>query len=357
MLQELFVNACILITTIFITSQIFRNSGINPKSRVEVRTMFGVFGGLSACILIYFSIDITSEVVLDFRDICLILVAIFGGIFPSLVSGIITAAFRLTYNGINQNSVIASIGILVVSIGCGVFSSIKIDIKTKIKILLFYSLLIHSLVYCIILEDKRDAISIILGSWLSTILLGLGVYYLVQYLVAAHRLLKDLKKESSMDFLTGLSNTRQFDRKYNAVIQDVLVTEQKLSLLIIDIDHFKKVNDTYGHIAGDAVLKELGKILKASCKENYLLSRIGGEEFAVVLRDLIKEEVVIIAERIRKAVETQPFTLPNNKKIKITISIGAAIYPNTVDNINDLRELADKKLYEAKWSGRNRVCI
>lgn len=357
MLQELFINACILITVIFIASQIFKNSGINKNSSTKVKMMLGIYGGISASILIYFSIDITPEVILDFRDMCIILVAMFGGMFPAVITGLITMAFRLSYGALSQASVIFAIGIFIVSIGCGIFSYIHYDEKLKSRIMLIYSLIIRSIVYFIVLEDKKNAILVIISTWIAYIILGLGVYYFVQYLVTAFNLLKNLKKESAQDFLTGLSNTRQFDRKFKAILQYTLDKKGRLSLLIIDIDHFKIVNDFYGHVAGDAVLKELGRVLKITCKEYYLVSRIGGEEFAVVLRDLTKEESKKIAERIRTTVEAHAFTLPNGRKIKITVSIGAAQYPDTIEKIDDLKEISDKKLYEAKRSGRNRVCI
>ncbi|MDF2539737.1 MAG: diguanylate cyclase [Herbinix sp.] len=357
MLQELFINACILITVIFITSQLFRNSGIGTNSPIQHRAFLGILGGFATCILIYFSINVTSEIILDFRDICLILVAIFGGTFSTLIAGLIAALFRLTYNGINETSIITSIGILVVSLGLGILSAYLHDIILKRKILLLYSLLVRSVVLCIIFEDKRHAIPVVIVIWISTIVIGLGVNYLVKDLVDTHKLLKNLKRESSHDYLTGLSNTRQFDRKYKQLLMDAMQTGRKLSLFIIDIDYFKKINDTYGHPAGDAVLKELGRLLKSINPDYYLVSRIGGEEFAVVYKDIPKEKAKQIAERIRASVEAQLFTLPNNKKIKITISLGAAVYPDTVNNINELRDIADKKLYEAKWAGRNRVCI
>jgi diguanylate cyclase len=357
MLQGLFINACILVTVIFITSQIFRNAGISLKSPVRLRIRLGFLGGLSAIILIHFSMKITSQTIQDFRDICLILVAIFGGIWSSLITGLITALYRLAYNGVNYASFVSAIGILVVSIGCGVLSQFRIEINTKCKMLLIYSLVIRSIVYCIVLTDTTSMIKAITSSWISTLIIASGVYYLVRYLVEAHRMIKTLKRESSHDFLTGLSNTRQFEKKYNAVVREIIENGENLSLFIIDIDHFKKINDTYGHGAGDVVLKELGKVLRSAGKEVYLVARIGGEEFAVLLKNYSKEKATAIADRIRAAVESQRFILKNNKKINITVSIGAATYPDTVHDINDLREAADRKLYEAKWSGRNKVCI
>lgn len=357
MWQELFVNACILITVIFITSQIFKNTGISINSPTNVKIVLGIFGGISASILIYFSIHITSNVVSDFRDMCIILVAMFGGLFPTLITGLITMTFRLSYGSISWESILFAIEILIVSIGCGVFSQTHYSEKIKCNVMLFYCLIIRSLAYFIVLEDRKNAIQVIAITWVSFIILGIGIYYLAKYLVTAHQLLKNLKKESSQDFLTGLSNTRQFDRKYKAILQYTLNIRGVLSLLIIDIDHFKNVNDIHGHVVGDAVLKELGRVLKITCKEYYLVSRIGGEEFAVVLKDLNKEQIIKTAERIRATVEAHPFNLPEGKKIHITISIGAAIYPDTVGDIVNLRDISDKKLYEAKRTGRNKVCI
>jgi diguanylate cyclase len=186
---------------------------------------------------------------------------------------------------------------------------------------------------------------------------GLAVCYLVQYLVTAHRLLFKLKQESTHDFLTGLNNTRQFDIKYNQMLSSAILNKHKVSLLIIDIDHFKEVNDMYGHIAGDEVLKELGQVLLKSCRNIDLVSRIGGEEFAVVLENLSIANTMEIAERVRSSVESNTFTLSGGKQLKITVSVGAAVYPDTIDDIGKLKEEADTKLYEAKHNGRNKTCI
>lgn len=357
MWQELFVNACILITVIFITSQIFKNTGISKNSPTNVKIMLGILGGISASLLIHFSIHITSRVVSDFRDLCIILVAMFGGLFPTLITGLITMTFRLSYGSISWESILFAFEILIVSIGCGAFSQTRYSEKIKCSVMLLYCLVIRSLAYFIVLEDRKNAILVIASTWITFTILGIGIYYFAKYLVTAHLLLKNLKKESSQDFLTGLSNTRQFDRKYKAILQHTLDIQGILSLLIIDIDHFKSVNDRYGHVVGDTVLKELGRVLKITCKEYYMVSRIGGEEFAVVLKDLNKEQIAITAERIRATVEAHSFNLPGGKKMHINISIGVAIYPDTVENIENLRDISDKKLYEAKRTGRNKVCI
>ena len=121
-----------------------------------------------------------------------------------------------------------------------------------------------------------------------------------------------------------------------------------------DIDFFKKVNDTYGHAAGDEVLREVAARIKTHLRESDIPSRYGGEEFAVLLPYTHIEEAKIVGERLRKAVESKPVEL-DNQTINVTISMGLAEY-NRKESGEELFERADKALYEAKTSGRNRVC-
>lgn len=357
MWQGLFINACVLITFIFITSQVFHNTTISPKAPIGVRLKLGLIGGITSVVLIYFSIPIGSNSIIEFRDITLILVAIFGGVFPAVIAGLITALFRLNYYGVNYTSIVSFIMTIAIAIGCGAISLLRIKIKMKSILLLLYSLIVRSIAYLIVLEDKKVEITIISSVWLATIVLSAILYNVVNYLVTAHNLLKKLKLESSHDFLTGLHNTRKFDIHYNAMKQEALEKQSKIALLIIDIDHFKNVNDTYGHIAGDAVLKELGLVLLRNSRTEDLVSRIGGEEFAIVTKDKSIDETKMLAERIRQDVARHHFPLPNGKDLSITVSVGAAIYPDTVQNIERLKEASDTKLYESKSSGRNKVCI
>ena len=129
---------------------------------------------------------------------------------------------------------------------------------------------------------------------------------------------------------------------------------------MIDIDFFKKVNDTYGHASGDAVLRGVASIIKSALRESDIPSRYGGEEFAVLLPYTHIDEAKIVGERLRKAVETSPIPINDEnsdvKSIHVTISMGLAEF-NNKETGEELFERADKALYEAKESGRNRVCI
>ncbi|MEM7313531.1 MAG: GGDEF domain-containing protein [Planctomycetota bacterium] len=132
--------------------------------------------------------------------------------------------------------------------------------------------------------------------------------------------------------------------------------DRPLSLLMMDIDFFKKVNDTYGHLAGDQVLQEFSRRIKSVLQRDDVLARYGGEEFAVVLSDADTESACRVAERIRQSIESRPFET-SSQTIAITTSIGVAtIIDGEINSTEDFIGIADERLYKAKESGRNRVC-
>jgi len=164
------------------------------------------------------------------------------------------------------------------------------------------------------------------------------------------------KQESLKDSLTGIFNRRAFDNALEQIIQTNHETSSSFCLLMADIDHFKKVNDTYGHLVGDKVIRFVASTLKHCTKENDLPARYGGEEFALILPETNLADAAIIAENIRKKISSGKLKNTQNGKTygKVTISIGIAQFQK-----NDLSELlierADKALYQAKENGRNRI--
>ncbi len=127
-----------------------------------------------------------------------------------------------------------------------------------------------------------------------------------------------------------------------------------LSLLILDIDHFKHYNDTYGHVAGDHVLMEVAKILKDQAGMNHLAARYGGEEMVLIAPETTKEQAMELAEKIRRAIESNSFTV-GKETTKVTVSIGVATFPQDALTNLDLISKSDKALYAAKGRGRNRI--
>ncbi|MEG0553045.1 MAG: GGDEF domain-containing protein, partial [Carnobacterium sp.] len=148
-----------------------------------------------------------------------------------------------------------------------------------------------------------------------------------------------------------------FDIAFNKAKKRLENTKGSLTIMILDIDHFKQVNDTYGHLEGDAILRKVGTILKMSQGPREIVSRNGGEEFSVLLNDYSLEEAHKRAESLRKVIENSFFMIKNGTmSLHITISIGITTYEDTTTDIDQLYDHADQALYVAKKSGRNKVC-
>ena len=165
-----------------------------------------------------------------------------------------------------------------------------------------------------------------------------------------------LNKMASEDALTKLDNRRIFNKKLNELWQSCQINLSPLSMLIIDIDHFKKINDTYGHPAGDQVLAQLADHLKQFDDDQVnCLARLGGEEFCYLMANHSHEQAVELAEDVREHMEQAAFTIGSDKPIRLTISVGVATINPTRFTAAKLYQLADNALYEAKHSGRNQV--
>jgi two-component system cell cycle response regulator len=168
---------------------------------------------------------------------------------------------------------------------------------------------------------------------------------------------KQMYESALRDGLTKAFNKKYFTDRLESELTFALRHGSALSLVMFDIDHFKKVNDTYGHQAGDYVLTELSMLLTTTLRAEDVFARYGGEEFAVICRGIDASHAQVVAERMRKAVEKHRF-VHEATVIPITISVGIAGMPDpAVKDASDLVARADKALYQSKHGGRNRVTL
>lgn len=174
--------------------------------------------------------------------------------------------------------------------------------------------------------------------------------------LAAARAVHEAEQRAVRDPLTGLVNRREFERRLDAFRMEATAGGDVATLVYVDIDHFKRLNDTLGHAAGDAALRHLAGVLSAQIRDGDLVARIGGEEFAVWLPRTGLPEGLDVAERIRRAVETGAWRW-SGAVVALSASCGVASFPATVADVNNLRAMADAALYRAKQAGRNRVEI
>jgi diguanylate cyclase (GGDEF)-like protein len=168
----------------------------------------------------------------------------------------------------------------------------------------------------------------------------------------------ELEQMALTDYLTNLYNRRYFMQRGVEEFKRANRNSQPLALLMLDIDEFKKVNDTYGHEAGDLALQQVAAALKSSLREIDILGRLGGEEFAVLLPNTSLEGAALLAERMRQTIANTSFKTPGDVLIStITISIGVAAFTDEMSGTDDLLRNADAAMYRAKNSGRNCVGV
>ncbi|HEX9254288.1 MAG TPA: GGDEF domain-containing protein, partial [Candidatus Angelobacter sp.] len=158
------------------------------------------------------------------------------------------------------------------------------------------------------------------------------------------------------DYLTGLRTRGYFEQQLELEFKRAERKQQKFALLMIDIDHFKVLNDTHGHHVGDQLLRDVTSILMKDMREVDTVARYGGEEFVIILPETTEAGAVFVAQRQRRAVEQAKFFAGSPHSVQhLTISIGVAVYDTDAQFKRDLIEFADAALYAAKHAGRNRV--
>jgi len=179
-----------------------------------------------------------------------------------------------------------------------------------------------------------------------------------QFILAIKRALlyRKVQELAIKDGLTEVSSRRYFMERFSEELQRSSKFKYKFSLLMIDIDHFKKYNDHYGHFVGDAILKEVSRTIRENVRQIDLVGRYGGEEFVVILPDTDRDGAVLAAERIRQAIQAKK-TKVYDEYLEVTISIGLSVFPEDSKEVEPLIEDADIALYKAKELGRNKVCV
>lgn len=361
LIDDLFINLCVLISLIFIYMQGRMKLNLDMKPHKAAALVDGLAGGILGIVLMNFSIQVTPITIVDLRFVPVMLLVIFIGIPPAVVSAVTIIAGRFIF-GMNISSVAAAVLMLILITGFIIihhlFKTSKDNPNSYKKgfVMIVFSNIVFSVIISMLIRDFDVLKSLIPSYWVISILGGIIAIFFVEYIRKTQYLLMKYEQESTTDFLTGLNNVRQFDNVWNTLINNATEKNERLSLLIIDIDHFKNVNDTYGHAVGDKILAELGKILKNTSRSFDIVSRNGGEEFSVILPDCPHDQAVTLAERIREKVESHQFQVSSTESIAITISLGVATYPETVTDTTQIFSLADDYLYKAKRSGRNRVC-
>jgi len=178
--------------------------------------------------------------------------------------------------------------------------------------------------------------------------------FVIKYLIKSRDFERQYKLATT-DGLTELYNHRYFQEQMKMQVELSKRYERPFSLIILDIDYFKKFNDTFGHQAGDTVLRQVAFTLKRNVRATDIVCRYGGEEMSIILPDTDKEAACATAQQICERIAAKTFKLGSEKEGSVTVSIGTATFPEDGETAADIIEVADRHLYDAKNTGRNKV--
>ncbi|MGB3337781.1 MAG: diguanylate cyclase [Devosia sp.] len=312
----------------------------------------GLVFGCGAVLAMMAPTHIGAGVIVDSRALIIGFAAAFGGWPAALVAVVISGCYRLWLGG--AGAIPGAAGIVVAALlGLGWRYGLRPKTRIKARHLVALGLVVSCYLFTAVAMGYASPASLLglIGPYMVTtsvvasVLLGLFVDRELNQIAREEH----WKTRAMTDPLTALPNRRAFERG----IAGLRPYDRSAALLLIDLDHFKQVNDTHGHAAGDYVLQQVSMILRANMRNRDLLSRLGGEELAVLVPDADTTEAQAIAERLRRAIETLDIHW-EGQTIAITASVGVAVALGTTPS-NELFVQADAALYAAKRGGRNRV--
>lgn len=276
---------------------------------------------------------------------------------------ILTLSLTGFYDAANTLAYLFGLTGPVIMIGCGVIRWRQGYRPARYFLLAWTALYLATIIYSaaglgLLGYSFWTANLVIIGAAVETVLLSFALADRIRSLREERAKLKEQERRltelSITDELTGLYNKRWYSSKLASEVDHARRLGRPLSLLILDVDHFKNFNDAHGHAAGDEVLAELGRIITRTFRKTDIPCRYGGEEFAVVLPDTELEDAVAIAERLRRSFGATRFQISRKERARATISLGVSRMTESDDEAS-LFERTDKALYQAKESGRNRV--
>ncbi|EYE88507.1 hypothetical protein Q428_07465 [Fervidicella metallireducens AeB] len=322
-------------------------------------------------------LKITEDIVKygDFRDKCKHLIISLKELIPYTVCAVYTfdiendaVVYPVAYNGNEDIDIgemmfnISETGKTIRTLMEGkVYISKNVDKDQKIRITGKLLQVSEVMIFApIIIKGKISGVIMISGGRELSEFVDNGIQEIISILsnqmalaIENDTFYRSMQMQANRDTLTRLYNRRVFDRE----IENLIESETPFSLVMYDVDNFKTVNDNYGHLIGDEVLKSISDIIMKSIRKTDIPCRFGGEEIAIIFKDLSKEDALIISERIRERVEEMNIKV-GEENLKITISGGIASYPEDGNEKNSVIDNADTVLYkECKERGRNRVCV
>lgn len=342
-ISSFYSDACITYATLSVAYfALSRNAPFSYQSAVWKRVLFGVLAGLAVLYLNQSRLLLTGNIYYSFAMIPMILVLFFGG----AVSGVVCYLVNFSFNGgfTLDNLFIGSIVLPLLLTGVWRKKSNRVFYLT-IGIIALYRIA----VVCSLVNFRELWLDILLYQAASALCLAI-CYHALSFKERHINAFFSMRSKATTDSLTHINNRASVD--YKMMLQHA--QRESCGLMLLDLDNFKQVNDTYGHLAGDGVLASVGAILKDCVRDEDFVGRYGGEEFMVITSSYEPQHIAAVAERIRSRVEGFDFITESGEAMRLTISIGTSLYLAGM-SVEKAIEMTDEALYDAKREGKNRV--
>lgn len=355
--KELFTNFAILATLLFMGNIFFNRFRMSSWAVASASSAWlpwttGISFGVVGIILMEFSFPIGENSIIDLRQTSILIAVYTAGVPGGLAASLLIGIFRLFFFGqlgfssyIGAANAIVTFVLVTLVLKKGQMEPWRWAAAFAIQFMVMISTL-YLTIGSRVLHIIPVYFVIITGTGIFTVLM-------LRHLNNSNEMFALMEDAAHRDFLTGLYNPRAFHFIYDQRVKRALQGEEDFGLILLDIDRFKRVNDTYGHPAGDLVLRQLSTILSSCCPSDGYCVRNGGEEFTVVIDRSEKGAVERLAERIRRTVENNPFLLEDGTSLNLTVSLGYGL--SGEGSPRTLFRRVDDALYRSKESGRNRV--
>jgi diguanylate cyclase len=365
MFMDFLHNLAITSAVLFLAGKFFEHRTLDFNAPLKTKLYCGIWAGLAGILFMLSTIHVTGKVLVDLRHLPIIIAAIYGGPIAAIVSAIIIGMIRIIMFGYSIASLGGSLVAVTTGLFCAYLSRTKLPLVHKFIWMNTFSVGVASLAIFLLVDNLVKVKKIFFYYWPISFLAAIFTFIVSEYIKKSNensRFLKQnnlfLEQLSNRDGLTQIYNRRFFDTTIEKEWKRASRNCTSLSLILFDIDNFKKYNDTYGHQVGDECLQKIAKLAETLIQSpSDVVARYGGEEFAIILPETTEDGALKIAETIRKAI--QSLSIPNiysNVLPIVTISTGvASLNPNPESNQLQLIERADQALYQAKSEGRNRV--
>lgn len=317
----------------------------------------GLLFGLGAVASMIAPVEISDGIIIDGRAIFVGLGAAFGGFWAGAIAAVIGGGFRFYLGGMGAVPgavgiiLAAALGLLWMKLFSPQLRSSALGLAVAGALISIQFVAVYMLPVALANQMMVNVYPLLLiSSVASALILGLLLDRELRLLIRE----RNLKQDADLDYLTGLPNRRHFAQAADTASHSAPSTVGRHTLVILDIDHFKKINDHWGHDAGDRVLKAFAEKLKKACRSGDVVSRIGGEEFGIILMNTDIATARLAVERILASVRAITLEI-GDREFSVTASAGLTEFSFEAASLDDAMLAADRALYKAKQSGRNRA--